>query len=364
MDRSVIKVGAKHALMRMSFNTKRRIGFYQDMANAIDAGIAPVRALSQMLEVSRPRRSLRWLVALLQPMISAAKDGASLARAIQPWVPNEDAALLSVGEDTGQLSTALRELVRLLQDKRDIIAALRRNLIPAGAMATALISLMVIMARMLGAEVKKMMPPEVLNSLSVLPGYIAAGDWVIHWGPYLAITAVLAAIAIWVSLTRWAPDSARSWLDTWIPPWSFSSRVQAVFFLISVSSMMQAGRTFRSAVEQLLQFSSPWSKAHLRQMLARLRAGQPEVRSMQVGMLPEDVADRLNFYALLPDFGKVMKETARDSMTSLVAKVDVMGNVMRVVMMLLLAGFVIVTLLSVYDMSDGVEKAAKMQMQR
>lgn len=81
---------------------------------------------------------------------------------------------------------------------------------------------------------------------------------------------------------------------------------------------------------------------------------------MQVGMLPVDVADRLNFYALLPDFGAVMRETARDAMVSLLARVDLVGTVMRVFVMILLAGFVVFTLASVYDMADGVERAAKL----
>lgn len=345
---------------RLTFTDRRRMGFYQDLANANEAGIAPIAALTRMRDVSAPRRSLRWLVRLLNPMLEAAANGQSFANAVRPWVPPEDAAMLSAGEEVGDLTSALRELVSLMRMKLQIRASLKKNLLPSAVMIAVIFGLLVFILNLIGPQAKEMVPPEVMSTLDLLPSYIATGEFFMQWGLFLVGALLSGAGVLWLSLARWRPDSAREHLDGRLPPYSLFARVQTAFFLISVSSMMRAGRTFRSAVEQLQGFATPWSYDYYEQMLDRLRAGMPEVQAMQVGMLPTDVADRLNFYALLPDFGAVMRETARDAMDALLARVEAVGALMRALTMLLLAGFVVWTLASVYDMADGVERAAKL----
>lgn len=344
---------------RVSFSPKRRMGFYQDMANAVEAGIAPITAIERMRQVSQARRSLRWLVNVLTPVLRAAANGASFAKALQPWVPPEDAAMLSAGEDTGELGAACRQLTQLTRDKLEVRAALRRNLLPSFVMLFVVMGLMAFVTNLIGPQAKSMVPPEIMKKLDLLPSYIALGEATIKWGIPALVALLIVTVVVWLSLSRWTPDAVREKLDAKVPPYSLAARIQTVFFLISVSSMMRTGRTFRASVEQVQGFSAPWNRAYMRQMLARLRAGMPEVRAMQVGMLPGDVSDRLNFYALLPDFAQVMQEVARDSMVILLAKVEAIGGVIRIIMMLALAGFVVFTLASVYDMSDGIEKAAK-----
>lgn len=347
------------AWTRFSFGTKRRMDFYKDMANADAAGIPPIQALTRMREVSAPRRSLRWLVNILDPVLKNAANGASFAVSMRPWVPPEDAALLSAGEEVGDLGSALRELVSLLESKLKVTGALKKNLIPSGVMLIAIIVLLIIIMNTIGPQAKEMVPAEIMSGLDILPHYIGFGEFIIRWGWLVALLVMGVGIVVWLSLSRWRPNPFREALDARVPPWSLTARVQTVFFLISASSMMRSGRTFKAAVEQIQRFSTPWSRDYLRQMLGRLRAGSSEIRAMQVGMLPWDVSDRLNFYAQLPDFAQVMQETARDSMEKLLRKVDFIGAMIRLVMMVLLAAFIIFTLMSVYDMSDGIERAAK-----
>lgn len=352
----------QHFLTRLPFSTKRRINFYKDIANAYAVGIPPIRALEQMRLVSQPRRRLKWLVRILEHALRDAGNGASFAQAMRPWVPPEDAAMLAAGEEIGDIGNSLRELTALLESKMRVTGALKAELIPSGVMLLAVIGLLVFIMNLIGPQAKELVPEHIMRTLGVLPTYIAIGEFVITWGILIALLAVGVVAAVWITMPRWQPDGVRQRLDKRMPPWSLSARVQTVFFLISAGSMMQAGRTFRASVEQIQQFSHPWTKAYLRQMLARLRAGSTEVKAMQVGMLPEDVADRLNFYAILPDFTRVMQETARESMDVLLAKVKVIGTIIRTLMMLILAFFIVFTLLSVYDMSDGIEKGTK-QMQ-
>lgn len=347
---------------RMQFTVKRRLDFYNDMANAIAAGKPPIQAMTRLLDVSRPRRSQRWLVAILEPARVATTQGASFARALSDWVPPEDAALLAAGEEVGNLEGALRELCALLQNKLTVKSALMANLVPALTTLAVLAVLLVVIMLTIGKQAKDLVPESVMRTLDILPLYIAIGDFILHWGIGLVVAGVALVVAVWFSLSQWRPDKWRQMCDARVPPWSLVARTQTVFFLVSVSAMLRAGRTFRAAVERLQGFATPWSQAYMRQMLARLRSGMPEVVAMQVKMVPLDVADRLNFYADLPDFSRVMQEVARDAMDTLLRKVRAIGAVLKVLVMLLMVAFILFTLLSVYDMSDGIEKAAKQMM--
>jgi len=342
---------------RFRFDTKRRIGFYRDMENAIRAGIPPYRAVERMCEVSRPRKSMRWLVNILEPALRSMEDGRSFASAFSDWVPSEDAGMLTAGEEMGNLPDAFKKLVELLENKRKIVSSLKSNLLPSGMLLVIASIMLAYITNSIGPQAKEMVPDHIMATLNILPHYIAFGEFLQSWGLVFVGGLLAASVIVWWSIPRWLPSPVRSWLDQNMPPWSFVARIQTVFFLISTSSMMQAGRTFVIAIDQLGRYSSPWVGGYLQQMRQTLRAGKSEVTAMQVKMLPQDVSDRLNFYAILPDFTQVMQETARDAMEKLIVVVERWGSVLRTIVLVVLALFILSTLSSMYDMSSGIERA-------
>jgi len=350
-----------HWWLKLQFTSKRRMGFYRDMENALRAGIAEFHAIERMCEVSRPRRSLRWLVSILEPTVVAMKNGKSFASAMSDWVPQEDAALLYAGEESKDLPGALSSLIELLESKLKISSSLKSNLIPSLIFIVMICGVLVYIIKALVPVVKGLVPDEVVQELSILPHYLAFGRFVLEWGLAVAVGVLALGIVIALSLPRWTSGGLRSHLDARVPPWTLYTRIQAVFFLVSISSMMRAGRTFKFSVESMNGFASPWLQAHFATMLARLRSGKPEVSAMQVGLLPVDVADRLNFYAILPNFMAVMQQTARDAMEQLIIVVARIGGLVKTLVLLIATVFIMTTLLSIYEMSDGMKKAGQMQ---
>lgn len=350
--------------MRLQFTTARRKSFYKDIGNAYASGIPPITAVRRLHDVSRGRRSLKWLVNILSRVLADCAAGASFSKAVSKWVPPEDAALLSVGEDTGEIDHSLRQLVSLLESRERVSGALMTHLVPSTIMLIALTILVVVMMLKFAPQVKEMVPADVLRTLSTLPYYIAVGDWLMKWGILTAAIITVVCVSVAVSLSLWRPDGVREFLDRWVLPYTLYTRLQAVYLLIATSAMLNAGRPFRTAIEQIEKFATPWARGYLRQMLARLRAGRHEIEAIQVGMMPPDVADRLNFYAELPSFVTVMQEVARDAIETLIVRVGRIGFVLRVLMMILLAIFILGTLMSMFEMGDGVEKAMRMNATR
>lgn len=338
--------------VRSSFSVKRRCAFYSDMASFTKEGITPFHALQRILKVSKPRKSLRWLVNVLDPAVKAMEGGSSsFAAAIAPWVPAQEAAMLDAAERSAQLPEALKELAVLLDVQSQVSGALVTSLAPALGKLTVMILLMVYILNTVMKEAAGLIAPEVFNKLTLAPIYFAFGRGFLMALPYLAVITVVGVIVVSISLSRWKPSKARIWLDRHLPPYTLATRVQSSFFLISAASMMESGATFKQAVNQIKTNSNAWTKAHLNRVLVRMTDGLSEARSLQTGFLPWDVEDRLSIYELLEDFKQIMRVTARDSMQMLLRKVKLIGYVLNGAATVLLGVFIIFTIFSIGEVA-------------
>lgn len=350
-------------LLKFAFNVKRRRIFYSDLASFVSEGIPPQQALMQMSKVAKPRRSMRWLSKLLAQVLREQANGRSTAQSLQRWIPPEETALLLAGERGARLKEALLELSGLLAKRLSVKKSLWANLSPALMMLIVLVGLMVYILKTVLNEARGLVPESMFEQMSLAPLYFSFGEAFLKVLPFLVVGLVGASIAIAVSLPRWKPTKARKWLDQHIPPYSLYARTQASFFLLTVSSMMEAGTPFKQAVDEVQRLAAPWSRTHLRRMLARLSQGQSDGDAMQTGLLPWDVEDRLAIYRMLQDFKKIMHVTARDSMEILLARVELIGSAIRYSVMVLLGGFIIFTIFSIGEIALQAQSSIS-QVQR
>ncbi|MCU1136912.1 type II secretion system F family protein [Stenotrophomonas maltophilia] len=350
--------------VRRSFSVKRRCAFYSDMASFTSEGITPFHAMQRMLQVSKPRRSLRWLVSVLEPAVKSMEGGSlSLAAAISPWVPPQESAMLDAAERSAQLTEALTELAELLKVQSQVSGALISNLAPALGKLFVMILLMVYILNTVMKEAAGLIAPEVFDKLTLAPIYFAFGRGFLKSLPFLIVIAIVGSMVVSISLAKWKPSKVRIWLDRHLPPYTLAARVQSSFFLISAASMMESGATFKQAVSQIRANSNTWTKAHLTRVLGRMTDGLSEARSLQTGLLPWDVEDRLSVYELLDDFKRIMKVTARDSMQMLLNKVKLIGYVLNGAATVMLGTFIIFTIFSIGEVALETQSSIN-QIQR
>lgn len=350
--------------VRKSFAVKRRCAFYSSMASFTSEGITPFKAMQRMLQVSKPRRSMRWLVNVLEPAVRSMQGGSqSLAAAIAPWVPPQESAMLEAAESSAQLTEALNELAELLKVQSEVSGALISNLVPALAKAAVMVMLMVYILNTVMTQATGLVPPEMFDTLMLAPIYFSFGRGFLASLPYLLVSVIVGSIVVSLSLSRWKPTKARIWLDKHVPPYTLAARVQSSYFLISAASMMESGATFKQAVTQIKSNSNAWTKTHLGRVLGRMTDGISEARSLQTGLLPWDVEDQLSVYELLEDFKRIMKVTARDSMQILLVKVKAIGYVLNGVATVMLGLFIILTVFSIGEVALATQSAIN-QVQR
>lgn len=336
---------------KWKFDAKARAEFYTDLAAFDAAGITPFDALADMRTTSARRKSMKWLHLIVSSALVAAANGAGFAQAMRKWVPPEEATMLMAGEESGNMREVLRELAELLHSKVTLQSSIRKHMLSAIGSIVGLAVLMVYILKTVMEEARPQVPDHIFAKLKIAPAYFAIGEWVTSYILYVGIgLIVLAAIVIW-SLPNWTGNQVRMTLDARVPPWSFYRRIQAVFFLISVASMMRGGQPFRQAVENVRRFASPWARHFLGATLRRLAAGQNEIESLKTGFLPWDVEDRLAIYARLPDFRSVMTATARDSMKKLLERVDRLGFAIDTAAKATIAVFILFSVASIGEIA-------------
>jgi len=357
------KASIDDRLLRMQFNVKRRQQFYADLASFVSEGIPPQDAIRQIAKVAKPRRRMKWLYKLMTHVSRGFAQGHGIARALQNWIPPAEAALLVAGEQGARLKEALTELAELLHKQLEVKKSLVKELAPAALMTAVLVALMVYILNTVLKEARGLVPDSMFAQMSLAPAYFNLGDVFLKALPYLVAGFIVLSIVVSISLPRWKPGKFRQFLDQHVPPYNLYARTQSSFFLITVSSMMQAGAPFQQAVGQIQRLSSPWSKWHMSRMLARLASGKAEADAMQTGMLPWDVEDRLSIYRMLDDFKKIMHVTARDSMEILLRRVQILGGAIRAFVMVLLGAFIIFTIFSIGEIALQAQSAIS-QVQR
>jgi len=345
-------------VLRFRFNTRQRRDFYDDMRRFVEAGQPPFEIIEKMISVYRRRRRLRWKVALLKKVAGKMRDGSPFGLAMLPFLPNEEATLMSAGESTN-LRNALVSLTHLTTKRLEIRAKLMASLVPATAVLCAALAVMVVVMRMTLQQAVTMIPERVMDGLTLAPVYFGTAEFLISKGLYVLAGLIALAVLIVRSLTRWRPNGVRGFFDSWVPPWTLFRRMQAAFALVTSAAMMSAGIPFKSSIESMRRTGSPWINVYFKRINRGLGEGASEVDALlRSRLLPEDAADRMAVYALLNDFHEVMDRVAADSLEILVNTVDRYGKAMNTIVLVAVGGFILTTLFAFGEIGLAIDPKA------
>lgn len=348
--------------LTFAFGSKERRDFYDDVRRFVEASLAPYTVVEKMISIYRGRRRLRWKVTLLSRVSARMREGQSFAEALARFVPPEEAALLEAGEKTGTFVEALKKLVYLCEKRREARAAMVSNLTPPLIILCAATVILYFILRMVISEAIPLIPPDKLARLMIAPLYIAFGQFVLKYGVWIVVAIIATIFAITYRLPRAAPVGLRATLDDLLPPWSLYRRLQSAFVLTTAAAMLAAGMPFKAAVSTMRRTARGWLATHLRRIEQGLAEGRTEIDALLRGkLLPEDGADRLAIYALVPDFHQVMDLIAEESIEKLVSRVTAISKVLNVLVLMFVGAFILATLFSFGEIGIAIDPRAMRQ---
>jgi type II secretory pathway component PulF len=277
-------------LKRMQFGGKARVEVYSMLALLLENRVLLIDALREIRSVfnddgsfDHPKDVLtvddvkirnikaeaihEWILRLK----AGDKDGFALSRAMEPWVPHEEAALVLSGESTGNLVPALRDAIKSIQGKGQMMSAVLGGSIYPIVLFTAAWFVMRLFAQKVIPRFVTQIDPELWEGPAKLL-YIEA-DLFNKYGVPVAIAAVLTVIVV-VATLPFFRGSLRVTLERYLPPWNIYKMMQGSTFLKNIAVQTRAGIKLYDSVSSMVEMGSPWLRERLQAALYGIQQGQ------------------------------------------------------------------------------------------
>lgn len=270
---------------RLQFNGSTRVEIYEMLALLLENRVLLIDALREIRGVFNDRgdSSPRGILSIddvkvrnikseaVHDWVLRLKDGLALSRAMEPWVPHEEAALILSGEATGSLVRALRDAVKNIQGKGAMMSA-----VLGGAIYPIILFVGAYFTMKLFAE-------------KVVPRFAAQVDPELWEGPArflyvetqlfnkFAVPGAIAAVVLLIVIVATLPyfrGSLRVALERYLPPWSIYKMMQGSTFLKNIAVQTRAGIKLYDSVTSMQGMASPWLRERLEGALYGIQQGQ------------------------------------------------------------------------------------------
>jgi type II secretory pathway component PulF len=237
------------------------------------------------------------------------RNGMRLSSAIDGWASPEEVMLISAGEESGRMISAMQSTIQLMEAKRAILGA-----IIAGLAYPAVLLLMAFAVT-------------YLFGFKIVPAFshVARGDeWTgmaralinISWFAqnWLWLAAAISAglvTVFFLTISRF-DGAPRVYLDRFAP-YSIYRILQGSTWLIAVSSLVGAGMRVEAALQQLSRHGSIWLSNRIEDTLAEMRCGMnlgEALRRTGFNFPDPEIIDDLCVYASLSGFEQSLKHLA------------------------------------------------------
>lgn len=303
---------------RLAFNWPTRRKFYSHLAAQVANGKA-VQDAVESYAVVLAKRKRKSSAALVENIARRMRDGGMPLRdAIKIAVPQDEVALISGGELSGEIEKAMDIIISSHDRLEDVMKAYRSAL----AMPIFYFAMTYLVLWLIGGyvmpQITMSLPEDKVSGLGLLMYQAAAlsQSWLVAVPIVLAIGLM---IAIRRSLSRWT--GARRIFAERIFPYSFYRDIEGFKWLISFAGMIEAGLTDVKILKEQMKTASPWLRERLYHVHYRMTEGgmglgsalEAKGRELPPFEFPNpDIIDSLSSVEAFSDFNeRVARLTAR-----------------------------------------------------
>ncbi|MBB3192968.1 hypothetical protein [Roseateles terrae] len=341
---------------------QRRADFYYDMASALEDKV-PLFTILRKYE-ARGRTRSRGDALLYRHMLREAMGG-SLSQSLIGVVPTTELILIDAIQGSGDtgLARGLYFLSETVEKVDRMIATVRKAVVYPLILLVLFAGLMTGFSLFAVPVLADLLPPEKWPAIG--RGLYAVSYVVSHYGILIALGVVALLVAFGVSLPRWQGPMRRR-LDR-LAPYSLYRDFSGAMLIVSISSLMRAGVSLRSALERATRFSSPWMRWHLREILSRLSSeqstqfGQAFSTGVLNGALEDRVQDASERRDPIAAFVKIGVGSIDRIERSIQASASRLNSTLMAVAGLTLAGMMAGFFATAFEMQSGIQQIPTVQ---
>lgn len=362
MNRVSTEGFAGWANRNFGFNWKIRSAFYRHLSAQMGNERPALNALEDFHN-RLVRRKAKTAAGIVVDMMRRMQDGRSLAEAVTPWVPIEEAFIISSGEQSGEISASFDLVVaskeRLIRVKRSLKSAMFH---PAVYLVATYVMLWVIGSQVLPALTGSI-PKE--KAMGVAKYLYVMGEFATSW---MALLPVVLGVGVFggvvFSLPRWR-GSGRVAAENYFP-YSFYRDLRGYEWMLGFLTLLRAGMPDVDILKRQLKHANPWLTERLVAVRRRMQNGASlgEALRPDDGMHYEfpnpDLIDDITSMNGFPDFPERMTRISDQWAEELERRTTAFGKALGLVAELLMYGVLTFLVFAINSLSSQMGSAAGM----
>ena len=319
---------------RFFLDSGQREAVYDRLAALTGNGVSLREGLAVTLgRYERRRHPLRFV---FREVMAGINSGHALDQALSPFIPGEEAMLISSGLQAGALPEALTRCSDLLRARRKITASISEALAYPALLFLLFLVLLVVLSRYVMPQLAKLSNPSgwspaarVLHSVSTF----VDSSYGLAFFAGLAVV-VIAALC---TLGRFT-GPLRTRLDR-IPPWSFYRLLVGSVWLYTLATLMRSGVQLSHALASMIE--RPSTSAWLKERVSAIHGGLARGQDLGTAMdnagheFPDrELVEDILVYSRLPGFSDRLHAIAQAWLDAGIKRVQAQARAVNMVCIL------------------------------
>lgn len=292
---------------------------------------------------------------------NAIKNGDRLSKALNGWVTVEEMMLISAGEQSGALETALQSCARIMEARKRISSAVYSGLAyPVVLIIMAFGVLFLFGFKIVPAFTQAIQGAEWhgLARWMILISELAR-DWL-----WLAALLACTAVTVFFMTLSHFDGTIRVRLDRYAP-YSIYRIVQGGTWLIALAAMVEAGMRIEVALEQLATHAGPWLKRRITTCLAGMRSGRNMGDALARSGLEfpdREIIEDLGVYSSLSGFEDALSMLGREWIDESVTQIESRMKIIFGISLLLVGALIAFMVTGMIAMELQMSQAMRQMM--
>lgn len=346
-------------IKKFFFSSSNRMRMFEKLSRYLSNGVPVSFALGELYNFTsdggKKKDSVDAFV--ISQWIIAIRNGKSLADAMQGWVPEDEISIISAGEISGNVSQSLDDIININNTKKKIRAALAGMIYPLVLVLTTCLYLYIFGNQVVPAFAG-ILPVEQWQGGGKTMYHLAV--FVQNYLFYTIIGIGIVFAIIIFSFPRWT-GKVRKRLDN-ISPWSIYKTVFGCGFLLSLSSLMQAGVPAPEALRVIMKTANPWYKERLIAIRYRLLNGDKNLGEALYSsgyLFPsKTMIIDLRSYAALGGFDEILSKLSTQWQDETVVMIDKQMAVFKNLAIVLMGGVFMWIVSGMFSLQQQISNAA------
>ncbi|NTZ47722.1 pilus assembly protein PilR [Lelliottia aquatilis] len=345
----------RYWVYRHSFSGKDRRAFYEQLAFMLDSNKSVARAFSEMRAIvtdfGRKDDPLAYLLTDCLNAISG--HGGTLESTLAEWIPEQEAALISAGYQTGRIAESLRNAITLIEGKKRIISTVVGACLYPLILLSVAVGMLNIVAQRLVPELSKISPTANWHGPV---SFLATSAMIIsQHGVTIAVVLAILLVAVFISLPYWT-GRLRSYADN-LPPWSVYRTLQGTVFLLNMASLLKANISTLNAIRLLNRFSSAWMKERLEATENQIQQGEHLGKALKGTGLNFPSRECVTQLYVLTDsdgYEDIVERYAKNWLELTIAGIERWAKILSILAILTNVGFILTILMAIQQIQSMV----------